>query len=236
MDENYGFIIVNKPVGPTSHDIIDRLRRLTGEKRIGHAGTLDPFASGVLLVGIGRAATRQLGELVGLDKKYRAVLRLGAVSDTDDKTGAITANENAARFSAPEIETILKKFTGKQSQTPPMYSAKKIKGKKLYELAREGKTVAREPAAIEIYSLVVTPNTDKHPQKISLSVHCSSGTYIRALARDIGAALGCGAYLEELERTAVGPFILETAIPLPQLNADNWKQSLISAETLLAKI
>lgn len=226
---DYGFLIINKPAGPTSHDMVDRIRRLTGVKTVGHAGTLDPFASGVLLIGVGREATREFIKLVGLDKKYRATLRLGATSDTDDRTGRIQEQQLTTKFQNSDIEVVLQKFTGQIRQVPPMYSAKKIAGQRLYELAREGKTVERQPVAIEIYSIdIVNYQLPTTHSSLVLDIHCSSGTYIRGLARDIGAALGCGAYLEELERTAVGPFKIEEAAKTETLNAENWKNQLIS--------
>jgi len=233
-----GFLYINKPVGPTSHDIIDRVRRISGIRTVGHAGTLDPFASGLLIVGVGREATREFPKLVGLDKRYLATLRLGATSDTDDRTGVL-ANSIWHMANGPtkeEIDAVLKKFTGKILQIPPMYSAKKIKGKKLYELAREGKTFERAPVAIEIYSISIE-NYSLLPTHYSLviDIHCSSGTYIRALARDIGEALGCGAYLEELERTAVGPFTLDEAVKMEDLTPDNWIEHLHPINSVIAR-
>jgi tRNA pseudouridine55 synthase len=250
-----GFILINKPVGPTSHDIVDRVRHMTGVKTVGHAGTLDPFASGLLIIGVGREATREFARLVGLDKHYLATLHLGGTSDTDDRTGRITPNEqwtmdhgplqktlrdsddgtwSMIRGPYPSITQVLKTFTGKIQQLPPVYSAKKIKGKKMYELARAGLPVARSPSPVEIYSIEIVdhlPQATSH--LLTLDIHCSSGTYIRALARDIGAALGCGAYLEELERTAIGPFGLDEAVRADDLNIDNWEKHLISPNQAL---
>jgi len=224
-----GFLLVNKPSGPTSHDIVDRIRRITGEKRVGHAGTLDPFATGLLVIGVGREATREFSKLVGLDKHYRATIRLGAVSDTDDRTGQIKFQEQTTKFQIIDIETVLNKFTGKILQVPPMYSAKKINGKKFYELAREGKTIERTPIPIEIFSIgVVSYTLDTRHYTLVLDIHCSSGTYIRTLAKDIGDELGCGAYLEELKRTAVGLFKIEESIELEELTPENWMKHLIS--------
>lgn len=257
-----GFLYINKHIGPTSHDIVDRIRRMTGVKTVGHAGTLDPFASGLLIVGVGREATREFPKLVGLDKRYVATLRLGATSDTDDRTGTIINNSyrvvHSSSFivhnsmpSENEIQTVLKKFVGKIKQVPPMYSAKKIKGKKLYELAREGKIIDRAPIEIEIFSIGAEPFEARPPNgaaplrpevsprvafnTIVLNIHCSSGTYIRALARDIGEALGCGAYLEELERTAIGTFSLSEAVKMENLNNDNWKKYLLPPPSVIAR-
>ncbi len=268
-----GFLFINKPVGPTSHDIVDRIRRLSGEKTVGHAGTLDPFASGLLIVGVGREATKEFSHLVGLDKHYVATLRLGATSDTDDRTGRITPTDpsfpitlaslsvtpakagvqstlggrtndqvmigspTALGDDSKNIEAVLKQFTGKLEQVPPMYSAKKIKGKKLYELARAGLSVIRPPSSVEIYSIeIVNYSLLPTPYSLVLNIHCSSGTYIRALARDIGEALGCGAYLEELERTAIGPFTLSEAVKMEDLNKENWEKYLQSINDILEKI
>lgn len=241
-----GFISVNKPSGPTSHDIVDAVRRLTDEKRVGHAGTLDPFASGVLFVGVGREATREFPKLMGLDKRYRAMLRLGATSDTDDRTGNIK-NSPYPLFSKEggknidpllfqeRVERVLAKFVGKIEQIPPMYSAKKIGGKKLYELARAGQTVERKPSSVEIYSLNII-EAKPRLMKLIIDVHCSSGTYIRTLARDIGETLGCGAYLEELERTAVGPFIIKGAHALLALNKAGIAGNMLTINDALAMV
>ena len=148
-----GFLLINKPVGPTSHDVIYKLRRILGIKQIGHAGTLDPFASGLLLVGVGEA-TKLLRHYVGLDKKYVATLRLGAVSDTYDRTGKVTSFKlQVSRLKKKDIEEVLKTFVGKQKQVPPMFSAKKVGGKKLYELARQGQTIKRQAQNIEIFDI-----------------------------------------------------------------------------------
>jgi tRNA pseudouridine55 synthase len=240
-----GFLLINKPSGPTSHDIIDRIRCITDVKTVGHAGTLDPFASGLLIVGVGREATREFSKLVGLDKRYHAALKLGAVSDTDDRTGMISAplfkKEGGVKipteFSISDIKSALKKFTGELMQIPPMYSAKKIHGKKMYELAREGKIVERKPVEIKIFSIVPITNDQRSTTgNLVLDVHCSSGTYIRALARDIGETLHCGAYLEELKRTAVGPFNLSEAVKTDDLSKDSWEKYLLPVENVLKKI
>jgi len=215
-----GFLFINKPSGPTSHDIIDRLRRITGIRKIGHAGTLDPFASGVLIVAAGREATREIGRWVKLDKEYEAVLRLGAISDTYDRTGKIVETQNLASLRRDEIEDVFKKFVGEQEQIPPMYSAKKIGGKKLYELARKGIEVERQPVEITIYELRLL--SYDWPE-LKIKVRCSSGTYIRTLAHDIGQALSRGAYTEELTRTAVGEIKLADTVDIKNLEKENWR-------------
>ena len=226
MAEEYksGFMLINKPSGPTSHDIIDKLRRITGIKKIGHAGTLDPFARGLLIVAVGREATREINKFVKLDKVYAAKLKLGVISNTHDNTGNIQKTENRKQKTENQILTNLNRFKGKQKQVPPMFSAKKIKGKKLYQLARQGKTIEREAVDIEIFDIKLL---DYKWPVLKIKAHVSSGTYIRALARDIGQALGCGALLDRLERTAIGKHKLTQAVKLSDLNSKNWPELLI---------
>ncbi|MEK7189215.1 MAG: tRNA pseudouridine(55) synthase TruB [Patescibacteria group bacterium] len=204
--EKNGFLLANKTSGPTSHDAIYQLRKILGIKKIGHAGTLDPFAEGLLLVGIGEA-TKLLRHYVGLDKEYEAILKLGAVSDTLDRTGTISKPQEV-NITKKDVVKVLRPFIGKQRQVPPMHSAKKIGGVRLYKLARQGKEVKRKPIEIEVYGIkLLSFNKD------SLKIRCrvSSGTYIRALAADIGKKLKTGAYLEELKRTAIGDLKLKDA-------------------------
>jgi len=203
-----GFLLVDKPVGPTSHDIVDAARRLLRTKKIGHAGTLDPFASGLLILAVG-AMTKEVSKFVGLDKAYDATLRLGATSDTMDRTGVITEQKDCAPVSRETFEEALKGFRGDLDQVPPMYSAKKVGGKKLYELAREGKEVERKPVRVTILELELL---EYAWPTAKIRTRVSSGTYIRALADDIGKALGCGAYLEELRRTRIGTYDVKDAV------------------------
>jgi len=221
------FILIDKPPNITSHDVVDYLRRVTGERRIGHAGTLDPFATGLLILGIGRAATRELGHFLKSDKEYIATLHLGAASDTYDRTGKIT-EVRPPEVSPPEevkppqvadLQKILQKFTGEQEQIPPMFSAKKINGKKMYELARAGIVVPRQPVKIKIYELEIL---DYAYPSLKIRVRSSSGTYIRSLAHDIGQALGCGAYLKELRRTKIGKYDVANAHKLEKLAPETW--------------
>ncbi len=203
-----GFLLIDKPAGITSHDVVDRIRTLTGEKRVGHAGTLDPFATGLLIVGVGREATREMHKLVGLDKTYEAVFVFGASSDTDDRTGTITSVP-LPNLDEQTIRDALQKFVGVIEQIPPAYSAIKIGGKKMYEEARKGKPMKAQPRHVTIYSLSLLGSSTT--EAISLLVHCSSGTYIRALARDLGHALGTAAYVDTLRRTTIGPFTIVQA-------------------------
>jgi tRNA pseudouridine55 synthase len=220
-----GFLLIDKPAGITSHDVVDRVRRITGVRRVGHAGTLDPFATGLLIVGVGREATRELGSFLGCDKEYVATMRLGAVSDTQDLDGTITETPDAPLPSEAALRETMAKFTGPILQIPPMYSAKKIGGKKLYELARAGETIERQPNEITILNLELLSFEPPHATFRAL---CSSGTYVRTLAHDIGQTLGCGAYLTALRRTKIGDLSVKDAIPLADLTAENWMAKLLS--------
>lgn len=212
-NEPCGILIVNKHKGVTSHDIVNKIRRLYGTKRVGHTGTLDPLATGVLVVLVGRAA-KASEYLVCDSKKYRALLRLGLTSDSEDITGNILSeNDNIPDFEA--VKKVCESFVGNIKQIPPMYSALKVGGKKLVDLAREGKTVERQARDITVFSIEATP-TNIQTDYI-LDVHCSSGTYIRTLCADIGAALECGGLMAELERREAGGFEIEKAHTIDEL-------------------
>lgn len=205
-------LLVDKPIGLTSHDIVALVRKKTGVKRVGHAGTLDPFASGLLIVLVGREMTKRQSEFLEMNKEYEAVIRLGAISTTDDCTGEITiCKVNSSLQGNDTIKKTLQTFTGIFEQMPPNYSAKKIKGKKAYELARKGIQPDLKPKRITIHLIELL--SYEWPL---LTIRCSvsSGTYIRALARDIGETLGCGAYCESLVRTSIGPYSLRNAVRL----------------------
>lgn len=223
-----GIVIVDKPAGWTSQDVTARLRRVFGTRRIGHGGTLDPMATGVLPVFVGRA-TRGVEFFEHADKTYEAVLRLGTVTDTQDSTGTVLEKRPAAVTEA-EFRDVLPKFTGKIAQIPPMYSAIKVDGKKLYELARAGKEVERKPREITIFSLELLEFSG---ETAKIRVHCSKGTYIRTLCHDIGAALGCGACMETLRRTAAGEYTLADSVELDTLlNAERPEDYLRDVDTL----
>ena len=215
------FLLIDKPKGMTSHDVIDGVRRITGERRVGHAGTLDPNATGLLIVGVGREATRKLGKIAKDTKKtYIAEIFLGETRDTDDVEGkTVKSTSLSLRLNQREIKQILKKFAGEQEQVPPAYSAIKIKGKKAYELAREGKSLSLSSRKVVIYSIKLLKY--KYPV-LKIETEVSSGTYIRALARDIGEKLGCGAYLKNLRRTGIGNYKIENAVVLEKISKDNW--------------
>jgi tRNA pseudouridine55 synthase len=204
-----GIIIIDKPSGWTSHDVVGKLRGLLHEKRIGHSGTLDPMATGVLPVFIGRA-TRAVEFCEADEKDYTAGLRLGVVTDTQDITGTVL-QEQPCTISASELTSILPAFTGKIEQTPPMYSAIKIGGKKLYNLARQGVEVVRPPRQVTIRHLAFSGMSGGD---YLLEVTCSKGTYIRTLCNDIGARLGCGGTMSQLRRTRAGAFTIEQAVTI----------------------
>lgn len=210
-----GVLPVDKPVGPTSHDVVDLARRALRLRRIGHTGTLDPFASGLLLLCTGRA-TRIAEYLTGMDKRYLATVRLGAVTDTDDLTGIVTAEADASRMTRDAVERALTRLRGEVLQTPPQYSAKKLGGERAYTAARQGRALELAPVRITIHELKLTAF---RPPELELDLTCSSGTYIRAVARDLGAALGVGAHLTQLRRTAIGPHTVTGALA-PESLAD----------------
>ena len=213
--EPSGVLIINKPQGLTSHDVVGRIRKLYGTRRVGHTGTLDPLATGVLAILIGRAA-KAAEYLVCDEKCYRATLTLGLTTDTEDITGKIlTQGDNIPEQN--KVFEACRNFTGKIKQIPPMYSALKVGGKKLVDLAREGIEVERAAREIEIFSLECEP-TDKN-NEYTLCVKCSSGTYIRTLCADIGASLGCGAVMSSLERLQAGSFVIENAHTLEEIEA-----------------
>jgi tRNA pseudouridine55 synthase len=205
---NSGILLVNKAAGSTSFHLVSLLRRITQIEKIGHAGTLDPFATGVMVMLVGREYTKRSEEFLSLDKTYRTTLQLGIVTDTYDIEGQITA-QNDKIPTLSEIELALEAFQGEISQIPPMYSAKKIQGKKLYELARKGITVEREPVRVKVAIQLIRY---QYPM-LELEVTCSKGTYIRSLGHDLGQVLGCGAHLFDLARIRSGSFFLEECFP-----------------------
>jgi tRNA pseudouridine55 synthase len=213
-----GALIIDKPEGWTSHDVVGKLRRILKTKRIGHTGTLDPFATGVLVLLIGKAT--RLARFLDKDRKeYEAEIRFGFETDTGDRTGNPKSEvQNTKRVSIEELEKVLPEFRGDILQTPPMYSAKKVEGKKLYELARKGVEIERKPVRVTIFALeIIKDRKPKDENLISVRVECSAGTYIRTLAEDIGKKLGTGAHLAELRRTRAGRFDLTKAVTIEEL-------------------
>ncbi|MBI2436320.1 MAG: tRNA pseudouridine(55) synthase TruB [Candidatus Magasanikbacteria bacterium] len=233
-----GYILIDKPAGWTSHDIVAYIRKLLKRSdpslpkrfRVGHAGTLDPFATGLLIVGIGREATRQIDIFKDLDKTYIATIELGARSDTYDSEGIIimTPDSHNQTPNFEEVKTILNNFIGKQIQIPPMYSAKKVGGKKLYELAREGKEIERKAHKIKIYTIKIL---EYMFPKLKIEIQCSTGTYIRSLAHDIGQKLGIGAYCTELCRTKIGKYSLDLAKKPKDIDLDTIETQIFDLST-----
>ena len=222
-----GVLVIDKPEGLTSHDVVARVRKILGTRRVGHAGTLDPFATGVLVVCVNRA-TRLVQFLTGDDKEYVATMRLGFATDTGDLTGTPkTPVTDAGNITSEKVKEAFSRFLGPIKQIPPMYSAKKIGGVKLYEMARRGEEIERAPIVVEIkklellepaaYSGGAQVDAQTAPDEFSFRVVCSSGTYIRALAEEIGAILGVGAHLTRLRRTRSGICSLDTAVTLEEL-------------------
>lgn len=223
-----GVLIIDKPAGMTSHDVVARVRKIIGERRVGHTGTLDPFATGVLILLVGRA-TRIAQFLSGAEKEYEGLIRLGYSTDTGDVTGERVAGPPHAKSKSPQslgkeqIEAAISSLRGEIEQLPPMYSAKKIGGRKLYEHARRGEEVARQPARVTIHEFEMgTPGhslsaNDDGAFDIPVRVVCSAGTYIRTLAEDLGEKLGVGAHLIELRRTRAGQFHIDAAMTLERL-------------------
>ncbi|PIR98227.1 MAG: tRNA pseudouridine(55) synthase TruB [Candidatus Colwellbacteria bacterium CG10_big_fil_rev_8_21_14_0_10_42_22] len=217
---------INKPAGITSHDVVDRVRKITGVRKVGHGGTLDPFATGVLVVGVGRESTKKLGEISrGTVKEYEATIELGKTSTTGDPEGKIINTANEATVSAiglQRVEEVLVGFLGETSQTPPIYSALKIKGVPAYKLARKGLIPKLEKRDIKIDALEIVKH---HPPFLQIRVAVSSGTYIRSLAGDIGKALGVGGYLKKLKRTRVGEYTVDQSQNLADLQKEFVKSS-----------
>lgn len=213
-----GVVVVDKPAGWTSHDVVGRLRTLYGQKRVGHAGTLDPDATGVLVVGLGRV-TRLLRFVQDTTKQYRGAVAFGIATDTLDAAGEVLERE-PMQLEQEQVAAAARRFVGDIEQLPPMVSAVKVGGRKLYEMARKGEEVEREPRSVTIHRFEIE---DFEPGPFPIAtvlVECSSGTYIRALAADLGTALGGCAHLAQLRRLAVGPFTLDDAVTIEELAAD----------------
>ena len=228
-----GILNINKPWGKTSFSVVAIVRRLTGEKRVGHAGTLDPAATGVLPVCLGRA-TRIIEFLMNATKAYRAQIELGVTTDTYDAAGQIVQRGDPSNVNRENLEAALNSFRGSIQQTPPMYSAIKHHGQPLYELARAGIKVERKSRPAKIYRLEIL---DWQPPIVTIEVECSKGTYIRSLAHDLGQSLGCGASLKNLVRLKCGIFGIENAVSLPQLedafHHGYWQRFLYPMDSVL---
>ena len=222
-----GLLVIYKPAGITSHDVVARVRRALKTKRVGHTGTLDPFATGVMVVLVGKA-TRLVQFLDKDEKEYEAVIQFGFETDTGDKTGVRSAEcglrseEIVEKLETLEWHSVLRRFRGEIKQTPPMYSAKKVEGKKLYELARKGVEIERQPITVMIKKLELIPSDIRTARSESrIRVVCSAGTYIRTLAEDIGREIGIGAHLTELRRTRSGRFLIDEAVSLDEITGND---------------
>ena len=206
---------IYKPVGWTSFDVVKKIRGITKEKKVGHAGTLDPFAGGVLIIGT-NSDTKKLGKISGTIKSYRAVLQLGEETDTLDLDGKVITVKPVPTLDKNLVESVLNNFIGKYKQIPPMYSAKKVNGVRLYKLARKNKTIDRAPVEVNIIDLTLNDIQDK---QIDFSVTCSKGTYIRVLGQEIAKKLGTEGHLTKLQRISVGDFVVQDSIPLKEFEA-----------------
>lgn len=229
-----GVLVVDKPVGMTSHEVVQIIRRGTNIRRAGHTGTLDPRASGVLVILVGPAV--RLSEYVSAsDKRYQAIIRLGTSTDTYDSDGQVTRTD-PMEITEEQFERELKQFVGEIEQVPPPYSAVKVQGRPSYEMAREGEEVELQPRIINVYSLDVL---EWAPPEVTVDVHCSSGTYVRSLAYELGIKLGCGAMLTGLRRTKSGRFTLKDAVPLRKLiesfDTNTWYKYVIPAAEALGE-
>lgn len=225
------FLLIDKPKGLSSHTVVNAVRRVSGVRRVGHGGTLDPNATGLLVIGVGRESTKRLSEFTkGMNKMYTGTIVLGEERDTDDVLGQVqssklkTQNEKL-RVDKQYLSKIVNTFKGEQLQTPPQYSAIKIKGKKAYDVARHGGLSKIEPRKVTIYKIKLTKFN--YPE-FEIETEVSSGTYIRSLARDIGRKIGIGAYLKDLRRTKIGKFNIANSIKLEDLTSENWQTCTFS--------
>lgn len=220
MIQNEHIITIDKPMDWTSFDVVRKIKYTTRIKKVGHAGTLDPFATGVLIVLTGKNTKRQ-NEFMDMPKTYDAEILLGDRTDTGDRTGTITESATVPELSEALIQSALAQFQGEIEQIPPMYSAKKVDGQKLYKLARKGRVVERKPSIIEIYGIELLSWSSN---QLNISVNCGRGTYIRVLAEDIAEKMGTLAHVKELKRTAIGDYRIEDALSIPEF-IEKWKSS-----------
>jgi tRNA pseudouridine55 synthase len=227
-----GVLNVDKPAALTSRDVVNRVVPLVRPAKVGHAGTLDPLATGVLVVCVGHA-TRLIGLVQEGRKRYEGCFRLGQTSDTDDITGTVTSVSDCAHITREAIEALLPEFTGRILQTPPQYSAIHVQGRRAYDLARRGETVEIAARPVDVFS--ITLKRFERPD-FELEVECGSGTYIRSIGRDLGLRLGCGALMTDLRRTSVGPFDVDDAVPLDQITADSVGQVLKPAINIVSHL
>ncbi len=217
-----GFLLVNKPADFTSYDAIRYIKKMLGNSiKIGHSGTLDPFATGLLIIAIGKPYTKQLSRLMAWSKTYDFELTFGDETDTLDCEGTVTNSLPTTDVTESSLHSILSEFVGQQDQIPPQFSAKKINGKRAYAYARSGETVTIEPSTITIHAIKLLDFSDSTPKKARISAHCSKGTYVRALGRDIATKLNTLAFTSQLCRSAIGAYTLDDAVDLKSLSRDN---------------
>ncbi|MBW6521172.1 MAG: tRNA pseudouridine(55) synthase TruB [Desulfoarculaceae bacterium] len=234
MEDHFeaGVFIIDKPAGPTSFKMVSGVRRALGIKKVGHAGTLDPFATGLLVICVGRPATRMISQMMEGQKEYLATLRLGVETETLDPEGAVVSRHPVCPLSAEQIEECLRSFRGEQLQVPPIYSALKHNGKPLYHYARQGIKIIKDPRPVLIEALERTDDggdlAGGEEVHLSLRIVCSKGTYIRSLAADIGRSLGCGAHLIQLRRIKSGCFTVEDSLPGADLLLPDARQRLLA--------
>lgn len=214
VDNFSGVLLVDKPSGMTSHTVIAKLRRFFGIKKIGHAGTLDPLATGLMIVLIGRKATRIAQNVIGLDKDYSGEMRLGQVTDSYDSDGNVVSEKNVPNLDDDQFSKFANEFVGEQMQLPPMFSAKKLNGKCLYKFARKGIEVERKSSRVNIFEFNVNKVSD---YTAKFYVSCSKGTYVRSLIHDFGQKIGCGSHVTSLRRLTIGKFSVKNALPLADL-------------------
>ncbi len=214
-------VLINKPENWTSFDVVNKIRRALKIKKVGHAGTLDPFATGLLIVGLGKG-TRALQEFMNLEKEYRALIKLGVETDTYDVTGKLVREQSVEHLTITDVERVVSEMQGEILQTPPMFSAKKVNGVPLYKLARKGKTVERKPQKVTVFRANIL---DWQPPLLEMELKVSKGTYIRSYAHDLGKKLGVGGCLQKLERTAIGDFTVQQSFELDAF-IEFWKQNV----------
>jgi tRNA pseudouridine55 synthase len=228
----FGLLSINKPQGLTSRDVVNRAQRLVRPAKVGHAGTLDPLATGILVVGVG-PATRLVEHIQRMRKVYDAEFLLGRTSDTEDVEGRVVPLENPPRPTREQIEAVLPRYVGQIEQVPPAFSALKVKGRRAYDLARRGEVVKLAPRPVIIYAIELL--NFQYP-KFRLRITCGSGTYIRSLGRDLAVALGSGAVMSRLERTAIGDFTIDSACQIDDLTADRLPEHLLPARLAVADL
>ena len=229
FDANHGFVSISKPEGLSSFQVVRKVRSISKVKKVGHAGTLDPFATGVLILALGRNFTRYIDRFQALPKAYEGVMALGYETDTLDSYGTISKvskYEESEKTLSEKIEDVLPNFQGSIMQMPPQFSAKKVNGKRAYKAARKGEIIKLEPRLVEIHNFTVHKIIMGSVPMIHFSVRCSKGTYVRSLVRDFAEALGTVAYTKDLARTAIGPFSIEMALTYEELTEENLSRSL----------